>query len=209
MQPAADSRQLERSAARGDADALRTLLLRHGPEIERTLDIHQKWRSVLDPGDVMQVTYLEAFLCVDRFDPDRGEPFVHWLRRIAENNLRDAIRALGRQKQPQPDRRITAPATSAAESMAALVELLGATHTTPSRGAVVAEARERLTAALEALPDGYQTAVRMYDLEGRTIEEVASAVGKSPGAVHMMRARAHDRLRELLGAPSGVFPSAD
>jgi RNA polymerase sigma-70 factor (ECF subfamily) len=200
-----ESRELERSAVRGDSEALRMLLLRFGPEIERGLEIHPKWRSVLEPGDVMQITYLEAFLHIDRFDAQRGEPFVHWLRRIAENNLRDAIRALGRQKQPQPERRVVAP--QSAESMAALVELLGATNTTPSRGVVVAEAHERLSAALEALPEGYQTAVRMYDLEGRTIEEVAAALGKSPGAVHMMRARAHDRLRELLGTPSGVFPS--
>ena len=204
---AGESRGLERAAVRGDQGALRALLLQFGPEIERALDIQPKWRSVLDPGDVMQITYLEAFLHIDRFDPERGEPFVHWLRRIAENNLRDAVRALGRQKQPQPERRVVVGNT--AESMAALVELLGATSTTPSRGAVVAEARERLTAALDALPEGYQTAVRMYDLEGRSIEEVGAALGKSAGAIHMMRARAHDRLRELLGAASGVFPSED
>lgn len=204
MEPTAP-REIEIAATRGDESALRTLLLKHGPEVERFLTVPAKWRAVLDSTDVMQVTYLEAFLHISRFDPTRGEPFVRWLGRIAENNLRDAIRALGRQKQPQPERRVTPNA--AQESMVALVELLGATTTTPSREAAADEACARLAAAVEALPDSYRTAVRMYDLEGRSIEDVAAMLGKSPGAVHMLRARAHDRLRELLGSASDILSS--
>lgn len=200
-----DTNDLERAAVRGDESALRTLLLRFGPEVEKYLEIPPKWRTVLDPADVMQVTYLEAFLHIGRFDPTRGEPFIRWLGRIAENNLRDAIRALGRQKQPQPERRITPKATQ--ESMVALVELLGATTTTPSREMAADEACARLMAAVEALPETYRVAVRMYDLEGRTIDQVAAALGKSTGAVHMVRARAHDRLREMLGSASGPLAS--
>lgn len=201
----AKSRQLETAAAQGDTDALRSLLLLHGPAIERSLDIPTKWRGVLDAADVMQVTYLEAFLHITRCDPTRGEPFARWLARIAENNLLDAIRALGRQKRPQPERRVTPRATQ--ESMVELVALLGATTTTPSREFAADEACQRLAAAVEVLPDSYRLAVRMYDLEGRSIEDVADALGKSPGAVHMLRARAHDRLREMLGSASEIFPS--
>ncbi|MBL8878035.1 MAG: sigma-70 family RNA polymerase sigma factor [Phycisphaerales bacterium] len=190
-------RQLETAASQGDESALRSLLLQHGPAVERRLEIPAKWRAVLDTADVMQVTYLEAFLHISRYDPSRGEPFARWLGRIADNNLLDAIRALSRQKQPQPERRIVPKATQ--ESMVALVELLGATTTTPSQEFAANEACARLSAAVQALPDSYRIAVQMYDLEGRSIEDVAAALGKSAGAVHMLRARAHDRLRELLG----------
>ena len=47
--------------------------------------------------------------------------------------------------------------------------------------------------------------IRLYDLEGRPIAEVAAEMGRSSGAVHMLRARAHDRLRELLGPESAFF----
>lgn len=204
MEPTEQS-GLEHAAVRGDESALRELLLRFGPEVERRLDVPTKWRAVLDPADVMQVTYLEAFLHIGRYDPTRVESFVRWLGQIAENNLRDAIRALGRQKQPQPERRITPKATQ--ESMVALVELLGATSTTPSRELAAGEACARLMTAVDALPETYRIAVRLYDLEGRSIEEVAQALGKSPGAVHMLRARAHDRLREMLESASGPLAS--
>src|SRR5262245_41502910 len=83
-----DETALINAAVCGDPDALSTLLGRHGPAIERSLQISSVWRSALEPADVMQVTYLEAFLQIRRFDPARGASFEAWLRRIAENNLR-------------------------------------------------------------------------------------------------------------------------
>ena len=64
-----------RAAIAGDIDAITKLLDRHGPEVERSLSIAREWRSVLESADVMQVTYLEAFLEVARYDLTRAEPF--------------------------------------------------------------------------------------------------------------------------------------
>ena len=49
------------------------------------------------------------------------------------------------------------------------------------------------------------TVVRLYDIEGRSGPEVATTMGRSRGAVVMLRARAHDRLAELLGSGSKFF----
>ena len=62
-----------------------------------------------------------------------------------------------------------------------------------------------LNAALNTLPADYRTAVRLYDLEGRPVAEVAGTMGRSAGAVHMLRARAHERLRAFLGTPSKLL----
>jgi RNA polymerase sigma-70 factor (ECF subfamily) len=174
--------------------------------VERSLSIAREWRSVLEPADVMQVTYLEAFLRITQFDPGRAEPFRAWLQRIAENNLRDAIRGLSRQKRPQPSARVALPA--GADSTADLFAQLGVTTTTPSRYATREERSTLLNTALAALPDDYAKAVRLYDLEGLPIAEVAERMKRSTGAVHMLRARAHDRLRHLLGPESGWFSSS-
>ena len=62
--------------------------------------------------------------------------------------------------------------------------------------------------ALGSLPGDYEKVVRMYDLEGRPIGEVAAELGRSEGAVYMLRARAHDRLREQMGPASKFFTHA-
>lgn len=202
-----DTDALVRQAIAGDADAMTRLLNLYGPEVERSLSISREWRSVLEPADVMQVTYFEAFLRISSFDPDRSEPFRHWLQRIAENNLRDAIRGLQRQKRPQPRNRVDVSGSEEGP-VDGLFSLLGATTSTPSRHASREERSTHLQAVLDALPDDYGRAVRLYDLQGLPIEEVARQMGRSPAAVHMLRARSHDQLRELLGAESRWFSSS-
>lgn len=194
-----------RRAVQGDIEALTELLATHGPHVEAKLKIGRQWRNVLEPSDVMQVTYLEAFMQIGNFRPDQAAAFPAWLRRIAENNLRDAIRGLERQKQPQPSRRVDAAVT--ADSFVCLYEHLAATSMTPSRIVAKEDAKRLLEAAIAELPDDYAATVRMYDLQGCPIAEVCKALNRSAGAVHMLRARAHDRLCELLGTASNWFGS--
>jgi RNA polymerase sigma-70 factor (ECF subfamily) len=195
-------------AATGDAEALRTLLERHGPAVWAAVDanIGSAWRASIDADDVMQVTYMEAFLQINRLDARDAAGFGAWLRRMAENNLRDAIKALGRKKRPDPLRRVQTG--SLEESCVALVEMLAATSATPSRHAARGEISRVVEKVLEQLPPLYARAVRLYDLEGRSIADVARELGRSAGAVHMLRARAHDRLRAMLGSESRFFSDA-
>lgn len=192
-------------AVQGDADSLGELLGRFGPRIEAQLRISRPWRTMLEPGDVMQVTYLEAFLQIASFRPDQSSSFEAWLARIAENNLRDAIRGLERQKQLPPSKRIAEPNSS--DSYVGLYEQLAATTTTPSRIAARKDVERLMQAAIDRLPPDYATAVRLYDLEGRSMNDITTMMNRSAGAVHMLRARAHQRLGELLGSASAWFDS--
>lgn len=194
--------QLANAARDGDADALTELLRRHGPTVEPALRISEQWRPVLDPADVMQITYLEAFLQIGHFDPQRGTPFRAWLQRIAENNLRDAIRGLERAKRPQPRDRIQ-PKTKD-ESMVGLLSEISSGGPTPSVVIRREEALKMLSTAISSLPDNYAEVIQLYDLDGLPIDQVAARLGRSAGAVHMLRARAHDRLREALGSATGL-----
>jgi len=196
--------ELASKAVRGDLNALSTLLERHGPSVQKRLQIGSAWQAVLEPQDVMQVTFLEAFLQIGSFDPARSDQFMAWLDRIAQNNLRDAIRGLQRLKQPQPAQRVLA-AAGEADSYVTLLDVLSGDEPSPSRRYSVQEAQALLNQALDRLPADYATVVRLYDLQGKTIQEVCASLGKSTGAVHMLRARAHDRLRALIGTPSMFF----
>ncbi|MCB9850039.1 MAG: sigma-70 family RNA polymerase sigma factor [Phycisphaerales bacterium] len=191
-------------AARGEPEALRALLEKHGGQVwaEINADIGAQWRAVIDADDVMQVTYLEAFLQIDKLEARDDGAFVGWLRRIAKNNLRDAVKEQGRKKRPQPNMRMHA---LGGDSYITLVEHLGETTTTPSRHVAADEAARYINAALDRLPEDYATVVRQYDLEGRSIADVAAGLKRSTGAVHMLRARAHDRLRNILGRETDFF----
>lgn len=195
------------AAVGGDADALTSLLHHFGPAVERTLQINPVWQPVLEKSDVMQVTYLEAFLRISSFDPNRADSFEAWLRRIAQNNLRDAIRGLERQKQPQPRNRVR-PANHQ-DSMVGLYEMLEAQSGTPSRQVRRDEACQVLESAIRLLPDRYGEVVRRYDLEAQSIQEVAEALDRSPGAIHMLRARAHERLRQHMGSSSDYLDTRE
>lgn len=198
------------AAIGGDDDALAALLAEFAPQVRARVaaSLPGRWQSVLEVDDVMQTTYLEAFLRIRNLQNLGPAAFAGWLTRIAENNLRDALRQLEALKRPQPGNRIEADAAGRnADSVENLLERLDCTTTTPSRDAVRVEARAALSAAIDALPPDYARVVRLYDLECRSPDEVAREMGRSQGAVFMLRARAHERLRELL-VKGGEFRSS-
>ncbi len=206
MQVLADTpeNELTSRAMTGDEDALSLLLARFTPPVLHRVreGIPARMRSILDAEEVMQVTYLEVFLHFDRFTNRGPGAFLAWLTQLATNNLRDAIKELSREKRPNPSRRIDHVTAAQQDSCIALLDLVGYTTTTPSRHAARNESRQILENAIAQLPDDYQTALRLYDLENRPVAEVAAAMGRSNGAIHMLRARALERLREILSASS-------
>lgn len=193
-------------AVQGDADGLSELMAIYGPRIESNLKINRTWRTMIEPGDVMQITYLEAFLQIGNFQPVHTGSFEGWLRRIAENNLRDAIRGLERQKQLPPSKRLKE--TEKSDSYTGLYDQIVTSSATPSRLAARNDIVRLLNAAIDRLPPDYATTVRLYDLDGRSISEVCATMNRSAGAVHMIRARAHERLRDLLGTATAWFGSS-
>lgn len=190
-------------ASDGDADALSALLERYGPQVRAELHIGRRWQPALSADDVMQTSYMEAFLRIGDFTPFGKGAFYRWLKQIAENNLRDAIKELERAKRPQLHRRIKAPPGD--DSFAVLYDLLAGTTSTPSRRAARDETRQILESSLARLPKDYATVVRLYDLEGRPTSEVCASMGRTRGALYMLRARAHDQLRVILGSASKFF----
>lgn len=111
-----------------------------------------------------------------------------------------------RLKRPQPTDRIK-PISSDNATEEFLADL-GVSSTTPSRVASRDERVSKLNTLLDTLPDDYRAVVQLYDLEGLPIDDVAGRMNRSAGAVHMLRARAHDRLRMIMGAESQWFTTS-
>jgi RNA polymerase sigma-70 factor (ECF subfamily) len=190
--------QLIRNAIGGDRESLAAMLEMYGPQVRARLAARQGAQSdgEIEIDDVMQVTYLEAFLRIGQFENRGPGAFLAWLTQIAENNRLDALRALSRQKRPPAARRVRPGDWS--ESASALLDEMEWTTTTPSRSIGRQELAAALINALGRLPRDYATVLQRYDLEGLPVEEVAAGLGRSAGAVFMLRARALDRLREVL-----------
>lgn len=182
----------------GDRQALAALLEAAGVELHAEVAgrIGPAYRRLLDADDVLQVTFLEAFLHIHRFVPEGPRAFHAWLRRIAENNLRDAIKELDRDKRPPPRQHVQA--VTSETSYVALVERLAVAQTTASQVLARSELQSGVDAALRRLPPDYETALRLYELDGLTGEEVAQRMGRSHGAVRMLLARARECLAEAL-----------
>jgi RNA polymerase sigma-70 factor (ECF subfamily) len=195
---------LQRANA-GDAAAIAALLKEVGPRVRARIEpkIGKQWSGLIEADDVMQVSYLEAFVQATRIVIKDEASFVAWLTKVAENNLRDAVRSFERAKRPDPRKRVTGPVNE--DSYVGLVEVLGVTTTTPSRAAARKEAVSIMDRVLGKLPADYAKVVRLYDLECRPIEEVCRELGRSTGAVYMLRARAHDALRDAMGTASQFF----
>ena len=77
-----DAQMVER-AVTGDEEALSQLLNQHAQPLARHLRTRSASLSKPDIDDVLQITFLEAFLNIHRFDPGRPGSFSGWLTRIA------------------------------------------------------------------------------------------------------------------------------
>lgn len=197
-------RGLVNKVRNGDADALRQLLKEITSPLRARLGpkITPEFQSKLDVEDVLQVTFIEVHLKLARFE-DRGEgSFLAWVTTLAENNLRDAKRGLRGESAPPIVKQVD---SQSGDPFATLYATMTGCEVTPTRAAEAEEIRRMVREAIAGLPPDYATVVNLYDIEGRPIQEVAEKLGRSTGAVHMLRARAHDRLKGLLGATSQFF----
>ncbi|MBU0640434.1 MAG: RNA polymerase sigma factor [Planctomycetes bacterium] len=196
---------LLRRATAGDQAAMAKLLERHAPAVrerEQTR-IPRKWRSLLSADDVMAQSCTDAFLSIGHFVPHKNSSFRAWFMKIAEHNRANAIRGFEATKRGGRRRRV--PLDDGADPLAVLYWELSSGGTTPSRHVAREEACGLVKNALRQLPDTYRLVVQMLDLEGRPVEDVARALQRSQCAVYMIRARARERLRKLLGPPSNFF----
>ena len=197
-------------AMNGDRAAIIDLLESLAPALRARLEnkIPAALKVAVEADDVLQVTYIEVVSRIGQFKAGGLGGFRAWVTRVADNNLLDAIRAAQAAKRPNPARRAHMP-RNADDSAATLIEVLsGESKATPSRFIARGEAIVAMERMLSTLPADYATVIRLYDLAGQRVEEVAREMGRSTGAIFMLRARAHDRLRDAMGDEGKYFSRA-
>ena len=129
--------------------------------------------SRTEAEDITSIVFERAFVNLPRFEW-RGVPLIGWLFRIAANALADRRQQMERDLgEPLPD------LPDAAESNGI-------------------ERRTMLFQLVERLPDRQRQVVEMRFVVGRSIREIAAALGCSEGAVKQLQLRALENLRKHL-----------
>ncbi len=192
--------ELVAKAVAGDRVAIQQLLMTHTAAITRfaASRLPVSARDVIDPEDIVQQTFAEAFRCVSRFRQQEGASFLSWLTGIAENKIMDTVKGLQREKRGGNRQRVR-HITTESRSVADLVELLSAGSHTPSRSVAGHEAVGAIQNAIEELPEEYRRAVQLRLLECKSLEETAQLMNRGPRAVQGLIDRAKKKMRAALG----------
>lgn len=139
--------------------------------------------STVTADDLSQETFIEVIRSIDRFRGDAS--LATWIRKIAVSKCLMHLRSAWRNR-------------------ATLFRDLGENHpATEPRivgEAALSQVQIDLERALARLSDVSRVVVILHDIEGYTHREIAALMGKSVSFSKSQLARAHRRLRQVIGA---------
>jgi RNA polymerase sigma-70 factor (ECF subfamily) len=148
-----------------------------------------------DAEDLAQEAYLRAYRSFATYN--RQMPFESWFFRILSNLFIDSIRRKPRVRALSLDQPVTDDDTEAN-----MVLQIADEHADPERTLMETVMDERLQTALSALPEVFRAAVLLCDVEGKSYEEIAVAMGTSIGTVRSRIHRGRTMLRKLVNVPA-------
>lgn len=195
-----DELQLLSEAIDGNHAAMQQLLLAQSAEVARFIEsrLPRKIRSTVDTDDILQQTFIDAIRSVKRFKPQQDGTFLGWLKLIAERRLQDSVKAAQRAKRGGDFNRVQRPKITQSHSIDDIVNLLSAGSHSPSKSVARHEAVHAVQVAIQRLPDDYRRAVELRLLEGRSLDETAAAMNRTPRAVQGLVDRAKRKMRAAL-----------
>jgi len=193
------SRDLQRllSESRTDPDAADRLLELYRPVLRLIADqlIGAGLRRREDASDIVQRTVLEAYAAFEKFRGQSEPEFSAWLRQILRRNVTNLVRDNRAAKRDVRREQYL----DAAEGSVSVTWMQPAGKTSsPSLRVIKAESALNLAQALDTLPEPQRIAVRMRHLEGCGIDEIATALDKTPAAVAGLVRRGLQTMRQQL-----------
>ncbi len=181
-----ETQAMLRRARMGNEGALDAYFERMRPRLEAWIATRLGGfiRSRLDVEDILQETLLQAFRGIPDLDLRGSQAAFAWLRRIAENRIRDACdhqRAAKRDAARNRD----------------LHSRMMASWTSPSLAAVRREEHEQLLNCLRRLPEIQREIIRLIRIEGKSYAEAGERLGISAKNAGVRLVRAMKALKDL------------
>jgi RNA polymerase sigma-70 factor (ECF subfamily) len=145
--------------------------------------------GVADPEDLVGDVFLRAVRTLERFDGGRRE-FRAWMFAIARNAMVDEARKRVRHRtEPLP------------AHVLAEIGPVGDAEDEAMRAVTESSVRS----AMAALTPDQRDVLLLRILGDLTVDEVASVIGKRPGAVKALQARGLERIRRNIGTGAVTF----
>lgn len=142
--------------------------------------------NAVEAEDLTQAAFFKAWRAYGSFEP--GSSFKAWILMILRNTFLDTRRAMGRRPRPvmiedldardEPQAQVPPPRAIDLDSREIFYDVFG----------------DEITKLMKAIPEEYQVAVLLHDVEEMRYHEIAEALGLPIGTV---RSRIH-RGRALL-----------
>lgn len=170
-----DEKALVLAAQRGEQAAFSELVRRHQRRayaVARAIVINHE-----DAEDAVQEAFLHAYRAINRFLPDQA--FGAWLHRIVANAALDATRRRKVRDADELPETVASPFKDPAEK---------------------SELRQRLTDALNTLPQRQRAVIVLHDVEGYKHAEIGKMLDIPEGTARSDLHYARSQLRLLLGA---------
>ncbi|NLH99405.1 MAG: sigma-70 family RNA polymerase sigma factor [Chthonomonadales bacterium] len=146
-----------------------------------------------EAADVTQETFISAYRGFSRF---RGDASVYtWLYQIAVNHSRNRLR---RRKRPDIAGVESLDAPRSAEGEEVGPREIPDSSSAPHVALEQKEMREKIAAAIEALPPEYREVVVLREMHGMSYAEIVSVTGLSMDNVKTRLSRARAMLRRRL-----------
>lgn len=192
-------------AQQGDSDAYHQLYARYYDRVRRIVSMRmgERLRAVADVEDLVQDTFVAAVQAFPRFEARDAGSFVHWLSKLAENQIRAAVDHARAERRDPARERILGDLRRAVETGTLTVEVAANTTLPPERAAR-AEERAIVEETIARLEPAQREAILLRDWEGLPWADVARELGKpTEDAARMAYQRA---MVELLGRLSKRLP---
>lgn len=187
-----DDNQTIRKVLDGDFDAFEALVDKYQARIYRQLRKMVKDKN--EAQDLLQETFLNAYRGLKGFSGDSS--FSTWLFKIANNTALMYLRKHRPELLEFDDNIGNADAAQWSPATPALVS-------TPQEILLSNEGRRKIEEAIENLPLIYRSVVMLRDVEGFSLEEVASIIDSSVAAVKSRLHRGRHSIREALSSYYG------
>lgn len=154
-------------------------------------------RAKVSASDVVQRTLIEAWKHVGELESWGVPQQLAWLRKTLSHVLSKVGRDLHRQKRDLARERSLEAALG--HSSEVIARSFATEEPSPSEEAMRKELILQVADGLAGLPEAQRRALLLYYLEGRTLEEVGAALGRTSVAAGGLIRRGLKRLRESLG----------
>jgi RNA polymerase sigma-70 factor (ECF subfamily) len=198
-----DNDERLRLAAQGDSGSWEALVAESRQRLRRMVAfrLDHRLQGRIDPSDVLQDAYIEAWQDLNKYLRQPAMPFFLWLRGIAGNKLRELHRHhLGtRMRDPQREVSVYDGALPETTTTALAAGLLG-DLTRASEEAIRVELKVRLEDALNAMDPLDREVLALRHFEQLSPAETARVLGIKDKAAGMRYVRALRRLKDILSS---------